>query len=718
MTLKHSAMPKAFSLRYGFYLMKSQFGWLSLVHIILSLLAGPMLLFIIFLNKGNINPEQSLLFSASINQFNAYIGLYIGAIIGGFIWAFALTGNLHKKRQVDFFHSMPVKRGSYYRAYWFTAVVMEIFTLLIAFGLMLVVNLMFAKTYGFPPLSYMPIHFVQCLFLFLVSFALTMLAVQLCGTSLSTMAIGVLFSIGITGLFSFVLILLHQFSTFGGSSLLDDLIWHSSPWMALAELAQSDLAYTNVLTYSFAYPLFAQKVWIVGLIATVVSGLLAYLLYARRPVERAGETILYGPVRLLVKTYVFFIVITGVALAFYEMGNKSLIVAFVGSVLLALVTHLIIEMGFTRTLRGAKKGVISTIILTIACLGVFYSVEEDVFGYNTKLPLATNIDGIHISNFPVDDFEDIYQYTAEKEGRIQDEELKKETLNLIKALIEANPSQQIVDGSEKSTAYSRPEVIGKEEDNDDSIYYSVDSTDLGVTFYQGGREQKRYFKGPTRAVVEPLRKLYDNPSFRDFLYQDVLDLKIEEINNFSAVDQQSEYVKEQHIKGFSYGYDGLVPQADQSHRADVAAFMKAYKNDIQKRTFATVAKEPAYVYSLTMAKDDDNRAFSRLLPIYPGDTETMALVNTWVEKGWVSSQAELIQAQVDTIASMRVYRQNANGEYTLAREVKDKNEIYNIVQNTSRARRPMTFAANLDTTEVFVPINKNGDRGICRYRST
>ncbi len=331
----------------------------------------------------------NIFFSPMQNGFKTYMTVAVAVLcaLSGFAY-------LHSRKQLDTFHSMPVKRETLFGARYVSGLLMFAipFALHTVFCLGIAATNKALSVHGI--VNAVGFFGIQILF-FLLIYSLCIVVVCLTGN----MIISVLGSCVLVG-YSQIIALLKEalydtfFYTYLGSYGND--VWAFSPIGMLGRIFEieaeyrelnSGLSYRCLVPYSF--------VLLAAILAFTILGL---VLYKKRATEAAGKPIAFKITEPFIKTIVVLPFSLFCGFIFRDMFNRDSFgwfafgVAF-GFIVSALVMEIIFRLDVRCAFHHWKQLIFNGVCLVLIVVVFRY----DVLGYNTYVPNAQELSGCAIS---------------------------------------------------------------------------------------------------------------------------------------------------------------------------------------------------------------------------------------------------------------------------------------------------------------------------------
>ena len=327
-----------------------------------------------------------------------HFGIPMAALFG-ILTAMALFSYLYQSRSACMVHSLPLRRECLFCTNYFTGLLFFLVPNTAVVLLTLLVELMAGDVSLWALGCWWLLVNGACLFFF--SFAA--LCAQLTGHILALPALYGIFNVLVLGLYSVANWVLSE-SLFGFAGLTDSgwvtaltPLWgmmSAADWYILGDSAEGVLTMNDPLTYG----LYAA--------AAVVMAVLALLLYLRRQVETAGDVVAVPWLRPVFKY--------GVAVcAGLAFGTATVtVVGLEGSAALwtlillwAVVGYFVAEMLLKKSFRvfRAWKGAVAVALVVV--IG-YAGVELDLFGYETRVPLADRVESVTVRGLSSEPYDD------------------------------------------------------------------------------------------------------------------------------------------------------------------------------------------------------------------------------------------------------------------------------------------------------------------------
>ena len=430
-----------------------------------------------------------------------------GCIIMALLCGVAMFRYLHSRKQVDFYHGIPISRTKLFVTNYLTGVLSVLPALYLMYALAAIITLAAGVKLPFGFGKGLFVLLLHSLF-FLLIYTISVLATVLTGNTIIAvlMVAWLLFSIpaaaGIAGALGTM-----YFHTWGGFGMLRWLVTYASPPILYVLTSTGDPLYVtgNALRIYNDMPVLC-KILICVLIATILLFVLSLILFRKRKSECAGTAVAFQKLKAPLKCYMVLVIALLFGLVFTVIGGEFWV--WFGLLAGTVLGHILIEMIYHFDFRAAFAHWKTMIILAAAAIAIVMGFQHDIFGYDKWLPKEASIQAVSFdSGFARSDIR----------GGISTRQKFLSARDNIAAIRKL---------AEISAAYT-------EERHDEWRYedaYEYDA-DYRATFFSvsyklpGGREASRYYSIPmtdeTWALIDSVRFSEEymraiNPIFEDY----------------------------------------------------------------------------------------------------------------------------------------------------------------------------------------------------------
>ena len=338
----------------------------------------------------HINNRFSLM-SSGIFNFDNIAPTVISAVTvitcgAALVYLFVNFSFLYSRNGSDFFHSLPLKRTKLLASRFFASIVPIFIPTVLTYAAM---SGILALDYVEGSMRLVLTGFVYNILILIMCTAFTMIFIVCAGSIFDLIISFVTFNIGI---------IIIQFIN---STLCQEYLW-GYPW----EAEYKQLLFSSPFYYAFvglfgllngeteyvdSYAVFTLKLILITLLSLVV----AFLLYKRRKSEKSGVSYAY---KFIYIVCALIIGIVGAYLigALFSDGEINLIFwifSVVGGLLTAVTFGAINDRGFKTVKKSLVIGGCSVVCLAVTAL----SLWSGFFGYSTRIPSAERVKSAAVS---------------------------------------------------------------------------------------------------------------------------------------------------------------------------------------------------------------------------------------------------------------------------------------------------------------------------------
>ena len=336
--------------------------------------------------------------------FSAFFGMGVNTVltacfaiicaIAGFAWLFS-------KKKVDLYHSIPVRREVIFASCYVNGIVLYLLPYLISCLICLIIISRFTAITG-SMLSMAAITFGVHILFFLFFYNLMLVAVMLTGNMITCLITGgVLFIYAMTvrALMEGYLELFIS-THYGNWNILED-VHFTSPLLAIIYFGQKfvsieDRFYVYMTGTSFA--LYILQCFLL----MVIAGVIALLLYKKRPSEAAGKSIAFVRILNLYRILLVIPLSLGSGIFFALLGSSTSESIQMTWFCFGLIFGLVLSHGFIEVLFqmdihaifSYKRQLLATGIVVFL---IAFSIRGDWYGINKSIPKKENVSSIAIS---------------------------------------------------------------------------------------------------------------------------------------------------------------------------------------------------------------------------------------------------------------------------------------------------------------------------------
>ncbi len=606
-----------------------------------------MLLGVIYLAAG---PAWMLLQMTSYTRYNNLTLLanyFIGYFTAFYYLALALgiAGGLYVTRyqnvpkQSNFYHSLPITRQGLLSARILSLLLIQVLYLIVvtmvdvvvvwvtvpSISNELAVNLTMAAG----------LHFCYIMLVFLLSLAVTLFAGQLTANTVGQVLMTAVFHVSVALLGAVMMAVVGSFSrTIGQVGFLE----HLTRFNILTGFMGANLNVTtqlnalnpalvssenagNFAPSQLVWPLTTTVIYIVLIVALFAA---TYMLYQRRAVDKAGDTLLFPYVGSCIKVLYVFLGSVLCGIFFREMIAESIIGLVIGAILAAIVVHMIAEMIYSMDVDGVRRHYVSAVVGLVLALAVSLGFQSGFFSLDERLPEASSVKGAVM----IFDSEG-YTPSNVKSAYATDPDVVKKVMTAAKQAQEKNF------------------VVQNDEEEIPSL------TTLTLTYDTAfGQNTRNYtlLEDDAKTIMTPL--MNDN-KVTQAAWASLLEADISDIVEMSYSPALADYVggyavyllEDPSNRGQQSGSSLIKNEKDSAKRAE--ELLKAVQTDLANRK--SDVYQTRVIGSINYSVLTKNEYGSNIidwghsLTLYEGDAATAALLAQWREEGFLDDETEQMQ---------------------------------------------------------------------------
>lgn len=528
--------------------------------------------------------------------------LFAAAVVMGI----ATFSYLQNKKQIDFYHSLPVKRSLWFWVNLSTGIFLPAVIYFAAVILSLIVGMMNGVLPGIVLLKAVSGFLLNMLY-YMLTYVTVVLAMMLTGTKIAAI-------LGSAVFFAFfplsTLLIRSYYSAFLETyyeltpGIIMNVFLRLSPISALA-MAMEEITVMRI-------------VWVLA--AIMVLGSVCFFLYQKRPSEAAGKTMAFTCSKGIVKVPLVMAFGAAGAMFFYSI-QESLGWSIFGNIVGILLSHCVIEVIFWGDFKKVFCHEKTMAVCLAASLALLLSFYFDWFKFDTYVPQESQIAYASVDfnrdNWmnSYDDYQDSFFYGSSilHQGKIEDS-------SLVLALVNEAIHQMEME-----------ELEGEDALWEKNGYTFKCRLDVCYTL-KGRRKVYRSYSLYLNPVMEAANKIYTDAAYKQALYP--------------ALRLGEEAAKNIVYQGQNDNIQKLGGSEEQWK-----AVMKAYQEELTALSFSQRRRENPFGNLLLISTEDIVRLESRntdgenqrmhyqwgwydgyFYPIYPSFTKTIqALESCGVE---------------------------------------------------------------------------------------
>ncbi|MCD8002725.1 MAG: hypothetical protein LUG88_02215 [Clostridia bacterium] len=290
------------------------------------------------------------------------------------------TSFLHDKTAAGFYHSLPERRSGHYIA--------SLLSALSVFILPLLLNTVFAALIcaACGAITETAVTYILKILLigtlyYIYSVAAAFLACMLTGTRVMSLIVSLFITNALPVLYFAVTYLMNVRLDY-----LTTSFWDLPFFCCIYPYARA-----YYLATAESYGAYAAKLIIIDVILTAVLFILSYIAYKKRPIERAGTTIIYKWASNIVKYCVMFVITLIFAELFSSIGDGGVWVIFglASGLILSLILSNTILNRSVKTMFSGLKGFA---VFAVCFLALYIGSYAGMFGWlDYVVPVSDNI---------------------------------------------------------------------------------------------------------------------------------------------------------------------------------------------------------------------------------------------------------------------------------------------------------------------------------------
>ena len=410
------------------------YWWLALISTIVYFFIGPMYTMLSYQNELKYSLYQQEVNPLLAQNFfqdwfvggQGYPAFYIAGMIVASVMAIVVFGYLHNKKQVHFYHSLPITRRQLFLHQYGLGLLLNFIPLIMMYFAMVGVP----AIYGGLSVVSMGILIKQLLQILLfswISYSIAVLAAQLTGTVLTQMAMTLILQFGLLVVVACTVLNFDQFlNTFSMGTWMEEDLFALSPFMyAIYYLNQACNFYSVELNIISSLSMVAIAVNII-MAALITIG--AFILYTKRPSEAAGSPLVFRFSAPIVKWVLMYTAATLGGTLFLEVGGKVFFV--IGILLFALLTHMFSEAILQKDFKAMLHNMKGFAVFAVLLCGFYASLYWDVWQYDNYVPQdIAKVESIEFT------MEGVSSYSNEENKRFTNPEQLQQIVHLIDEMV-------------------------------------------------------------------------------------------------------------------------------------------------------------------------------------------------------------------------------------------------------------------------------------------
>lgn len=388
------------------------------------------------------------------------------------------------------------------------------------------------------------------------------------------------------------------------------------------------------------------KYLLILLVQAIVFAACSFIAYKKRPAQIGGKSIIFKPLKWIIKVVILFIGICFAALAFVSVSGTSdsmyIAYGFIGIVISFVILHCVLQTILEKDFKECLTGFPSSILALVCAVLAYCVFAFDLVGYDSYIPSSDQVayyTMIRDVEYQHDYYDDDFNYRSNTDfltenARIDDDQIISVSIEAIEAAIDA--------GKYRYNDYDENVNEGQE----------------GVLVYYEMTNGKKVYRQYT-LKPETVRTMFV-AAYSDHNYRTML----EEVNSpqISNGLQDKAYTAELAYHCYIADYaDDAIKDKEQ-----ILAIYEALRDDVNSRDANVILDEftiGQVDISISKKPVDElsyyyDTSISFYIPIYESDENTIALLK---EYGIYQDDAQ----PADNISSIEyeIY-DSAEGSYT------------------------------------------------------
>lgn len=552
--------------------------------------------------------------------------IMMGALFSG-ITSFSY---LHSKSQMDFYHSLPVRRETWFAVTYIGSFIQIVVPYLIGYGVMAFLGVI--KKVSSPKIfsQWLLSNGVIILF-FLLIYSITIFAMILTGKIVVAMFGVLALTFGGTLISALkIYIVIQNFETFLGEEnyrgIIGNILFGKSGWFSPV------IAYAKIEELYLNNKSILKPIVIIAICVILLSAA-ALILYCKRGSEGAENAIAFPKVKPVLKIVVavmagvFFGVIMGSQNRSQGMNAGWL---FGIGILATVLACAVMEFIYHGDIRLIFKKKISLVISVLSVVVILAAMKYDVMGYDTYLPDKSKIQAMALDSYKVSEKWLCADYTNCTKTYVERlDSLRTEEFDEIYELAE-NGVEQLGAGNQQLEM-------------------------INIAYYlKNGKKVYRTYRVETDKFIECMGKVMEDEEYRGKLF-DFDELKSEGIATIEVYNIKHELIK------------STLSQEKKERLAET------YKQDVLKQPISTFEKgnvigELRFAYGI----DDTTSYYGN---IYESFTDTISLLK---EYGYEIQ----MQIKADEVKTIQIYNYDSSDMLENDKLITEPVEIREILERT------------------------------------
>lgn len=358
-----------------------QVGWISLIYFLLLFFSLPLNVFMTYSN-----PEKNQIYARSVFEFGLGVQLFALFLVPVLMAMFILR-YLHQKDASDFLHGLPIKRSHLlWQQIGFGIV--ALWGPILINGIFVYLNYLLLDLDKIYTLTNLAHWFISTLIVITLIYSISLIVGMLTGITI------------VQGIFSYIILFLPVGFTVLYYTNLNFAIIGLPESYLISEEAFRLSPITNI--FSIIYETKESYLTLLIYFAlTILSFIVAQLLYKNRPVEAATQTIAFQKLKPIF-IYSFTFCFTLIGGLYFAVMERRFIGILIGYLIFSIIGYFITQMIVQKTWRVFREWREYSYFF-IAFILIITFIMADITGYQKRIPATEEIESAFVIT-------DLYQF--------------------------------------------------------------------------------------------------------------------------------------------------------------------------------------------------------------------------------------------------------------------------------------------------------------------
>ncbi|MGB5823237.1 MAG: DUF6449 domain-containing protein [Proteocatella sp.] len=474
-----------------------------------------------------------------VGQENDFLKLAI--IITAIVMGWAFFSYLHSKKQIDFYHSLPISRGRMFLNNFIAGNI----SFILVYLSNLILTIAIIGFMGFASsIEYMEVIktvLVNVVFFNLI-FSISILSGIITGTKLTH----VLMTGAVLEYLQLLVLLINEYLGYFFKTFYPAAIFTDEFIISLSPLSNY---FSN-----FSYGELTVQLMMVGAI-TVLN----IYVFVIRPSETSGKSLLNQRLKEIVKYMILSLGSMAGGLIFYEVGQGKNWMIF-GFFFSCIIGHCILESLLNFDMKSIFSNKRKLVVFAILATLFFLFMDMDLIKYDTRIPEIADIESVSIKPVNFDEYASYYEDTLDA-NKAQSETGKLDKVRL------SNP-----ESIESIVEISRLSVANQQVSQSKDSYLYDEYLEMVVKFnLKDGKNIIRHYEyAPREESLEFFASIFDTQEFK-YRYYPVMNLKADKMTKATI-----------EFPGYASADKELTDTSEIIKHESMRRILKAAQNDFLK----------------------------------------------------------------------------------------------------------------------------------------